>query len=286
LRDQVPLKARDWPSGSPARLGVVEHLVVAVIVQCQGRAAVLAGRFHVPGPQAHQAARLPVSDELRVVGIGDDESLVPRVDQLEHQARSVRGTTWTERNNRHFWGMLSLKEEYGVRVRTAGTTIIEAAWAAAAEADGLPAGGGPGHEDDPLVNKAVERHAEDRVMGWLETGGWACERVGKPLDLRCLKADRELHVEVKGTQGNGKVVELTRNEVAHNQETCTWGTGCDERALFVVTGITVATTTLTCSDGNIGYVWPWKIRSTILCDGDLIPTRFDYTVPELTAVIS
>jgi hypothetical protein len=33
----------------------------------------------------------------------------------------------------------------------------------------------------------------------------------------------------------------------------------------------------------MGYAWPWKITGTVLCDGDLDPTEFDYTVPELTA---
>jgi Domain of unknown function (DUF3883) len=148
----------------------------------------------------------------------------------------------------------------------------------------LPVGDGPGHENDPLVRKAVERLAQDRAKKWLEDRGWVCECIGKPFDLRCTKADRELHAEVKGTQGNGKVVELTKNEVAHNQKPCTWGTGCDEQALFVVSGVTV--TGLTPSGGEMGYAWPWKIIGTVLPDGDLIPTTFDYTVPELTAVAS
>jgi hypothetical protein len=33
----------------------------------------------------------------------------------------------------------------------------------------------------------------------------------------------------------------------------------------------------------MGYAWPWKVTGTVLCDGDLVPTEFDYTVPELTA---
>jgi hypothetical protein len=110
-----------------------------------------------------------------------------------------------------------------------------------------------------------------------------CERIGKPFDLRCTKGDRELHAEVKGTQGNGKVVELTRNEVAHNQMLCTWGTICDEQALFVVSGVTV---TGLAPSGEMGYAWPWKINGTVLPDGDLVPTTFDYTVPELAAVAS
>lgn len=194
---------------------------------------------------------------------------------------SVQAGTWTERVDRHYFGMLWLKEEYGTSMQEMGAAITVKAQTEAAEADGLPVDDGPGHENDPLVRKAVERFAQDRAKKWLEDQGWVCECIGKPFDLRCTKGDRELHAEVKGTQGNGKVVELTKNEVAHNQKLCTWGTGCDEQALFVVSGVTV--TGLTPSGGEMGYAWPWKITGTVLPNGDLIPTTFDYTVPELTA---
>jgi hypothetical protein len=192
---------------------------------------------------------------------------------------SVQGATWTERANRHYFGMLQLMEEYG-------TSITVKAQEEAAKADDSPVGDGPGHENNPLVRTAVERHAVDCAKKWLEDQGWVCEPIGKPFDLRCTKGDQELHAEVKGTRGKGKVVELTRNEVIHNQEPCTWGTGCDEQVLFVVCGITV--TGLTPSGGKMGYAWPWKITDTVLYDedGDLIPSTFDYTVPELTVVVS
>lgn len=146
-----------------------------------------------------------------------------------------------------------------------------------------PAADGPGRESDPRVKLAVERYAEDRAIKWLEGKGWVCERIGAwaPFDLRCTQGDRELHAEVKGTRGTGKVVKLTRNEVRHNQKPCTWETKCDAQALFVVSGITV--TDLTPSGGEMGYARPWKITGTVLRDGDLDPTEFDYTVPELTA---
>ena len=132
-----------------------------------------------------------------------------------------------------------------------------------------------------MAQLAVERYAEDRVIEWLNGQGWVCQRIGAPFDLHCTKGHRELHAEVKGTRGKGKVVKLTRNEVLHNQEPCTWETKCDAQALFVVSGVTV--TGLTPSGGEMGYAWPWKVTGTVLCDGDLVPTEFDYTVPELTA---
>ena len=38
----------------------------------------------------------------------------------------------------------------------------------------------------------------------------------------------------------------------------------------------------------MGYAWPWKITGTVPYDedGDLIPSTFDYKVPELTVVAS
>jgi Domain of unknown function (DUF3883) len=129
----------------------------------------------------------------------------------------VSGTTWKERGNRHYFGMLRLKEEYGI-------ALTGEAQAEAAKADGIQAPDGPGRENDPLVRRAVERYAEDCAKRWLEGQGWMCERIGAPYDLRCTKGDQELHAEVKGAQGNGKVVKLTRNEVLHNQESCTWDT--------------------------------------------------------------
>ncbi len=70
----------------------------------------------------------------------------------------------------------------------------------------------------------------------------------------------------------------------HNQESRTWDTKCDPQALFVVSGITV--TGGAPSGGEMRSAWPWKISGTVLCDGDLGPCEFDYTVPELTPAVS
>lgn len=197
---------------------------------------------------------------------------------------SVRGDTWTQQADRHRFGMLRLGEEYAIEMQLAWAAIAREAQAEAAEADGLPMGDGPGREKDPLVRLAVEHHAVDRVKQWLEGQGWVCEAIGKPFDLRCIKNGQELHAEVKGTQGKGQVVVLTRNEVTHNQKPCMCDTACNEQALFVVSEITV--TGRKPEGGKMGYAWPWKITSTVVYDDDLIPTTYDYTVPELTPAAS
>jgi len=103
----------------------------------------------------------------------------------------------------------------------AGTFHVVATSQATGIPTNPPAADGPGRESDPLVKLAVERYAEDRAIEWLNGQGWVCKRIGAPFELRCTKGDRELHAEVKGTRGKGKVVKLTRNEVRHNQEPCT-----------------------------------------------------------------
>ena len=197
---------------------------------------------------------------------------------------SVQGDTWTQPNDRHFFGMARLKKEYGISMQLAGAALAGQARAEAAEAEGLPVGGG--HEDDPLLRAVIESYAVECAWEWLKGEGWVCKPLGKPFDLRCTKGDQELHVEVKGTRGKGTIVELTRNEVIHNQKPCTSETACDEQALFVVSEITL--TGQKPEGGKMGYAWPWKITSTVQYDhdGELIPTKYDYTVPELTMVPS
>jgi Domain of unknown function (DUF3883) len=178
-------------------------------------------------------------------------------------------STWVERDKRHYFGMLRLKEEYG------GAILLEAE-EEAARADGAP---GPGREPNPLVNKVVEKYAENRTIEVLEgLGCHSFKLVGKPYDIECITKDgRVLHVEVKGTQGTGKVVELTKNEVRHNQEECE--TGCDAQVLVVVSGITV--TGLQCSGGLALGAKDWNIVKT-----DLTMETCSYKVPQLTALTS
>ena len=178
-------------------------------------------------------------------------------------------STWVERDKCHYFGMLRLKEEYGA-------AILLEAQVEAARADGIT---GPGREPNPLVNKAVEKYAENLTIKVLEgLGCHSFKLLGKPYDIECITKDgRVLHVEVKGTQGTGKVVELTKNEVRHNQGACK--TGCDAQALIVVSGITV--TDLQCSGGEVLGARDWSIASA-----DLTMETCSYKVPQLTALTS
>jgi hypothetical protein len=226
-----------------------------------------------PGMRRHQTASAPAQE-------WDIFLLVAGMKVLVGHSRHPQGakaaefwiftslySMWVERDKRHFFGMLRLKEEYGAVIALEAQTE-------AAEAEGVP---GPGREPNPLVNKAVEKYAENLTIKFLEDlGCHSFKLVGKPYDIHCVTEDgRILHVEVKGTRGSGKVVELTRNEISHNQESC--HTGCDAQALFVVSGIAVAG--LQCSGGEVLGVKDWTIASA-----DLTVETCSYAVPQLTVL--
>jgi Domain of unknown function (DUF3883) len=66
----------------------------------------------------------------------------------------------------------------------------------------------------------VEVHAEDGAEAYFRGLGWSVDRVGPQrlgYDLECGDAaGTRLHVEVKGTQGLGEEVFLTRKGASHN----------------------------------------------------------------------
>ncbi|MGH3403133.1 MAG: MrcB family domain-containing protein [Streptosporangiaceae bacterium] len=92
---------------------------------------------------------------------------------------------------------------------------------------------------EAAIRRGVEVHAEDNAQDYFGARGWRVARGGpqKPgYDLDCVGADgRSLHVEVKGTQGLGEEVFLTRNEARHNGQHPERGAG---RALYVASGLT------------------------------------------------
>jgi hypothetical protein len=92
--------------------------------------------------------------------------------------------------------------------------------------------GGTGMLRDAVMRRAIERHAVDIACRYFRAQKWDVADVGdaESYDLRCVRADEELHVEVKGTTTRGDAVILTRNEVQHARE-------FPHVALFIVTGI-------------------------------------------------
>lgn len=115
----------------------------------------------------------------------------------------------------------------------------------------------------------------------LSAEGWRVRRVGaekRGYDLDCRNdASEAMHVEVKGTQGDGQSVILTRNEVNHNLTTSCGA----HHALFVVTTIEVCKEDdrITTSGGHPQLIRPWSIDLSALS-----ATEFAYRVPGPTGV--
>jgi hypothetical protein len=120
--------------------------------------------------------------------------------------------------------------------------------------------------------RAIELRAEDVAEERLDELGWHVARVGdhESWDLTCTRegAAQELHVEVKGTTGDGGSVALTRNEVVHAREH-------GHVALAVVSGIRLevgADGAPAASGGTLDLVDPWEIDA----HGELIPVAYEY----------
>lgn len=123
---------------------------------------------------------------------------------------------------------------------------------------------------DAKLRRAVEQHAVDAAEAALEAEGYEVKDVGAthPFDLRAIRNDQELHVEVKGTTTAGEAVFLTKNEVLHHQQ---HGHGS---ALFVLRDIEVVGPTEV-RGGTSQWYRPWVI------DPDaLTPTQYRYELPE------
>lgn len=135
--------------------------------------------------------------------------------------------------------------------------------------------GSVARQSDPAIRRAVELYAEDRAEELLASDGWSVSRVGPfrcGYDLLCVKAERELHLEVKGTVTQGEEVVLTPNEVRHVLEAdC-----AAEHGLFVCSAIDVVPQSdpVECFSGKPRLLHPWRLDPT-----DVVPTQYVYRLP-------
>lgn len=120
--------------------------------------------------------------------------------------------------------------------------------------------------------EAIERYAVDFAKGYFRGEGYnKIEEKGKPYDLLCRKGRTVLFVEVKGTQGLGQSVILTRNEESFARK------NGPNMALYVVSGIDVyGPKGKRRGRGGTGRPFrPWAID-----EGNLKPRTYDYRLPE------
>ena len=137
------------------------------------------------------------------------------------------------------------------------------------DSDGLDLG--QGYEPDAAIRKLIELHAVDLAQKYYESAGYAVKPRGKPFDLLCKRGGEEIHVEVKGTRGNGRKVIITKNERDDARDTA-WRSD-----LFIVYGIVVGAEDgeqRVIEDGTIHHIENWLPQ-----DDHLETIAFRYSVP-------
>jgi hypothetical protein len=132
---------------------------------------------------------------------------------------------------------------------------------------------GQGFLVSPDGRRALEDHAMALADQHYRASGWDVDDVAahESYDLLCTKPTGEqLHVEVKGTQSDGRQILLTRNEVAHARDVF------PNVALFIVARIQLyrdEDEAIRARGGDVIIVEPWQLRE----DG-LSPLAFEYRV--------
>ena len=133
--------------------------------------------------------------------------------------------------------------------------------------------GGQGFSPSSPKRKALELAAMNQASKYYSSQGWQVDDVSanRPYDLSCTNSTgTELHVEVKGTTGDGSSVLLTPNEVRHARQYANVD-------LYVLSGLILQTDVL----GNVDAVGgkqeiysPWNINS-----GTLNAIGYEYSPP-------
>jgi Domain of unknown function (DUF3883) len=148
---------------------------------------------------------------------------------------------------------------------------IEDALDATARSAGAHSRRGQGFRQSAQERAAIDRHAMLRATAVLEADSWTVEdrSINHSYDLFCQRGGKKLHVEVKGTTGDGSAVLLTPNEVEFARN------AFPEMALLIVHGVELAIDEHgepKASGGEIELEVPWEIDA----GGTLKPTGFIY----------
>lgn len=131
---------------------------------------------------------------------------------------------------------------------------------------------GQGFQQSVEVRQAIERWAMHQARERLEADGWNVTDVSarESYDFHCERESEELHVEVKGTQSDGRQVLLTKNEVAHARSSY------PDVALYILAHVEVSEESgrVEASGGQDRMFEPWLVD-----DESLEPLGYSYTVP-------
>jgi hypothetical protein len=126
---------------------------------------------------------------------------------------------------------------------------------------------GQGFAKDARERRALEQHAMKAAIRYFRRAGFTVEDVSSrnPYDLKCVKRQKELHVEVKGTTTDGTTIVLTYNEVRHVQS------DRNSVALFILHSIRL--NKKNASGGKLRVLMPWRVGKR-----HLKPVSYTYQV--------
>lgn len=128
----------------------------------------------------------------------------------------------------------------------------------------------PAYMRDPVKRTVIEKAAVGRAIAHYTAAGFSVAERGKPYDLHCVKGELVVHVEVKGTTGDGTRVFLTKNEVLDARDPA-WRSD-----LFIVKGIRLTSSgnKWVAEGGVIDLIESWTPH-----DDHLEALQFAYKVP-------
>lgn len=131
---------------------------------------------------------------------------------------------------------------------------------------------GQGFRQSAEERRAIELRAMDVATAMLIEEGWKVDDVSttRSYDLHCERGEDILHVEVKGTTGDGASVLLTPNEVELARDRH------PDTALVIVSGITISKSgeKATAQGGELSEIRPWQPDDA----GSLHPIGFHYVL--------
>jgi hypothetical protein len=123
---------------------------------------------------------------------------------------------------------------------------------------------------DSKLRAALERYSMEAAIRHFRSLGYTVEDDLKnhPYDLKCVRDDETLYVEVKGTQTDGKEIILTSGEVEFTRR------HSKQMALYILHSIKVSKDGKKLSNGVHVVIHPWIVELTALN-----PLPYNYEVP-------
>jgi hypothetical protein len=202
--DDVLWTVTAWPGGWLTLLG---RLIVGQVVD-QDRARALLGTNNVWDAPFHAIAKPGSAEPLREIDLSDIAA------ELRFESKHDR--------LRVSAGRVDAAQLQSMRQLTPGAAdLLESRWFEEAEIvapieEVVQRTQSLGAFGSPETNRRVEIAARDFVLAQFTTEAWSVmsvEHLKIGYDLRCIKGEKELHIEVKGTQASELVFIITANEV-------------------------------------------------------------------------